>query len=85
MVQVNKQTRLFTVKEIALLYGISTNTVLVKAKLNRFAKTLHGGSNCYLLSGKQIEKMFNIPTVSDSVIYVNTVWEIYPSKMNYQL
>ena len=85
MVQVNKNTRLFTVQEISSLYQISKTNVIRKARLNRFTKTLHGGKNCYLLSGKQIEKMLNIPTVSDSVIYVNTVWEIYPSKMNYQL
>lgn len=80
----SKHSRLFTVKEVSLIYQIAKTNIMVKARKCGFTKTLDNGKWKYLFSGKQIEKMLKIPTVSDSVIYVNTVWEIYPSKMNYQ-
>lgn len=80
-----KHARLFTVKEVSLIYQIAKTNIMVKARKCGFTKTLDNGKWKYLFSGKQIEKMLKIPTVSDSVIYVNTTWEIYPSKMNYQL
>lgn len=81
----SKHSRLFTVKEVSLIYQIAKTNIMVKARKCGFTKTLDNGKWKYLFSGKQIEKMLKIPTVSDSVIYVNTVWEIYPSKMNYQI
>lgn len=80
----SKHSRLFTVKEVSLIYQIAKTNIMVKARKCGFTKTLDNGKWKYLFSGKQIEKMLKIQTVSDSVIYVNTVWEIYPSKMNYQ-
>lgn len=74
---------LWTVAEVSSMYQISQSHVCTKARLSRFTKTLHGGKYVYLLSEKQVNKMFNLPTVSDTVIYVKEVWEILPSKMNY--
>ena len=79
----SKHDRLFSVKEVVLLYQIAQTNINIKAKKCGFTKTLDNGKWKYLFTGKQIEKMLKIPSVSDSVIYVNTVWEIYPSKLNY--
>jgi hypothetical protein len=69
----------YTVSEIAHIYKLKENSITYQARKLNIKK--FGGM--YLFTEKQVNSLFKIPSVSDSVIYVNTVWEILPSKMNY--
>jgi hypothetical protein len=74
---------LFTIDEICKLYQVSPSNIRYLCKKNKFEKKVFNGQRKYLLSQQQIDTILRIPSVSDSVIYCHTVWEILPSKLNF--
>lgn len=82
----------FSAEEVARRFGVSYFDVIRKLRKHKVGKTiLLNKKSQYALTEELISELFNVPMFTNldfkipEVIYVNTVWEIYPSKMNYQL
>ena len=82
----------FSAEEVARRFGVSYDNVIKKLRKHKVGKTiLLNKKSQYALTEELISELFNVPMFENldvkvpEIIYVNTTWEIYPSKMNYQL
>lgn len=83
----------YTIDEICRRFNVSFHKVIGLASANgwELEKKYIDNRYRYIISEEIVNKMFNIPSHNEldistpNVIYVNTIYEIYPSKMNYKL
>lgn len=83
------EKQLYTVEEVARRFSVSNTFIRNKLIEKGYKKELIEQRYRYMISEEMVNKIFNIPEYNEldivipKIIYVNTIYEILPSKMNY--
>jgi hypothetical protein len=82
-----KKNQKYTLKEVSEAYNLGTTTLRDRCKYLGFKPENSNGCLMYLLNLTQIKMVINFRDLNyviiPEIVYINTVYEIRESKMNY--
>ena len=85
--KIDKDVKLYSIKEISEMYNIQKETLLKRCQKYDYRPNYHNGNYQYLLNKKQVEKItdyyYRRTDALPTIIYVTRTTEIYQSKLNF--